>query len=292
LSKFVELIGSQEIFDEIRSTWLRDVEALEKYDVYPATPLQANLVAQSFQEKDSYVMQMKWEITGAVTMDQFQRAVTALKEAHTIFRTRFVPTSAGIYQILTPAADAVIEVSEGNFDEFAAGQLSKGFGPNDAHWFRVGLVKSLESDRFSHFVLTMHHVLYDGWCLQSLLGDLFKALDGEQIRQSPPFKNVVQYVESRDKSEGEKFWKEYLDGWSGPHLFSRVEGSDSPGSFIFHVDQDMDLLAKVASRYHVTVASVSKAAWTLALRTFLQMDDVVFGNVVSGRDMEFPGADR
>jgi hypothetical protein len=239
-------------------------------------------------------MQLKWLIDRPLSVEQVKQATVALMKAHSILRTRFVATSRGVFQVLAPSDDPPVITSERSLEEFSADQLSQGFTPEDRHWFRIGLVESSESpSSFSHILLTIHHVLYDGWCLDSLLDDFFKALDGQVIKESPPFKKVVQYIEGRDKAEAEAFWRTYLEGWSGPHLFNSVEKIEHDcGPLSILISENMQAVAKVASKHQITVATIAKAAWALTLHSILRLDDVVFGNVVSGRDMAFPGADR
>jgi non-ribosomal peptide synthetase component F len=54
----------------------------------------------------------------------------------------------------------------------------------------------------------------------------------------------------------------------------------------------MERLTSAVKRYNVTLAVLTKAAWALTLKAYLQTDDVVFGYVDSGREMAIEGIER
>ena len=88
----------------------------------------------------------------------------------------------------------------------------------------------------------------------------------------------------------QEFWTEYLLGWEGTSLLNLSDPQQSNKPIVF--ETKLGPLSKAASRSQVTITAICKAAWALSLKTLLQTDDVVFGNVVSGRDMDFEGAQR
>lgn len=275
----------------MKSKWLANVSDFTGYEFYPGTPLQSNIVAQSAIDPTSYVLQLKWKVNAPLCLSDVELAASELMKAHSILRTRFVPTSAGIFQILTPSMPMEITVKS-NLEELSAVELDRGFTSDDPQWFRIGLVQQAGSPNCSFIVLTLHHVTYDGWSLDFIVRDLKSALEGGRISASPPFKRVVQFIEGQNKQEAEHFWRGYLKGWAGPPTFSRFSDTQPVKPIVLNVSERLQTLSKVASKHSLTVSTLTKAAWALALRAFLQVEDIVFGNVVSGRDMDFAGAER
>ncbi|KAI8891767.1 hypothetical protein BC833DRAFT_439010, partial [Globomyces pollinis-pini] len=136
--------------------------------VYPATPLQSGMIARTLKDKTAYCNQTIWKISGGVEKEIFKKAISAVVEAHDILRTRFVSTSEGIFQVLQKKLD--VEVQEcTDLQRYCEDDMSKGFSLDDLIWFRVALVK--EDMQFTHLIFTIHHVLYDGWCLDTITND-------------------------------------------------------------------------------------------------------------------------
>jgi Condensation domain len=269
----------EEIVDAIGST---DVEI----DCYPATPLQANLIAQSLTRPDAYVNQLAWTVHQTIPVEEVEKGVLRWMNAHSILRTRFVPTSHGIFQALLQEESYSANIGE-SLTDLCQSEMQIGFRPKDL-WFRMGIVR--KDGIISHLVLTIHHALYDGWCLDRLERDLLASVMGSEPDPSPPFKNVAQYIQAQDADKAQEFWTEYLLGWEGASLLNLSDPQQSNKPIVF--ETKLDPLSAAASRSQVTITAICKAAWALSLKTLLQTDDVVFGNVVSGRDMDFEGAQR
>jgi len=72
--------------------------------------------------------------------------------------------------------------------------------------------------------------------------------------------------------------------------WNRIEVED--GVIYESLDISMERLQAVVSRFQTTLSVLSKAAWAIVLRNFLRKDQVVFGNVVSGRDLPIRDIDK
>jgi NRPS condensation-like uncharacterized protein len=268
-----------------------DVMAIE--DIYPATPLQSAMFAQTMMEPTSYLNQVRWIISYEIDVDMLAKAISQIMEAHSILRTRFVSTSQGIYQVLQKNLLIPLQNIQGDVEEYMQQDIQQGFGILNPVWFRAGLWKSTNH---SELIFTIHHCLYDGWCLDVIYQDLFKAYSGQSIAKSTPFKSLIQYIESQDKKESEDFWTNYLakvEPDSGLSSFSNKNSTQtSAGPFELSFTISKEELSKAASQMHVTLATLIKAAWALTLKLFTQKDLIVFGNIVSGRDLPLNGIQR
>lgn len=136
-------------------------------------------------------------------------------------------------------------------------------------------------------MVTIHHGIYHGWCLPKIQNDLLLAYDSLP-NKATSFRPFVEYIESKDPLEAEIFWTEYLENVVNVQpLCSRS---------VVNVDQNLlpvtmtcsvswTDLSYAARTHQMTVALLAKAAWALTMAMYTQKDDVVFGNVVSGRDV-------
>ncbi|KAJ3307569.1 hypothetical protein HDV04_003117, partial [Boothiomyces sp. JEL0838] len=197
--------ASAEIYEEVEFKYLIQHEEIE--DIYPVTPLQAGLLSNSLQNPSSYVYQLKWILDFEIEHSRLESAFDSLTNAFDIFRTRFLVTSGGMFQVLQKNVKTEIYPIN-DMEEYCSWDLRRGFTVDDSTWFRVGL-GSPETGK-SYLVWTMHHVLYDGWCLNHILNSLFSAYNGNSIAPSVPFKRAIEYIESCDKEETRAFWSNYL----------------------------------------------------------------------------------
>jgi bacitracin synthase 3 len=236
------------------------------------------------------VAQLAWKLTVTTTLPDITAAVANLQSAHSILRTRFVIMGSEIFQICLKETSSPIEITDA-LEPYCSENLHRGFGFPDETWFRVGVITQENSVKF--VVLTIHHALYDGWSRSRIVHDLFASLFGSPIKESVPFKNAVDYICSYDKAAAKKFWNDYLDGveLGTPLKIERPQSgfTDLNPVVKFESTIRMSDLHRIGKLVGVTTATIVKAAWSLTLSMYMQVNDIVIGNVTSGRDIPVKG---
>ncbi|KAL2911255.1 hypothetical protein HK105_209291, partial [Polyrhizophydium stewartii] len=265
-------------------------------DAYPATPLQAGMVAATMQDARAYVNQVPLRATRTVSLESLRGALRAVVQHHAILRTSFVSTVAGgIVQVVRASADAAECVAvAAPLAQHLAADKARGFSLADASWIRAALVCD-PAGSAQHVVVTIHHALYDGWSLPMIMRDLAAALDGHALEPRPAFRTVVDFIAAQDAAATEAFWTQQLVGLEPAQPLSlghsaRTDDEDAP--LAQACSTPMAELQRAAQRAGVTVAVVLKAAWAATLRKFTRSHDVVFGEVLANRDIAVAGADR
>ncbi|KAL2912583.1 hypothetical protein HK105_207891 [Polyrhizophydium stewartii] len=265
-------------------------------DAYPATPLQAGMVAATMQDARAYVNQVPLRATRSVSLESLRGALRAVVQHHAILRTSFVSTVAGgIVQVVRASADAAECVAvAAPLAQHLAADKARGFSLTDASWIRAALVCD-PAGSAQHVVVTIHHALYDGWSLPMIMRDLAAALDGHALEPRPAFRTVVDFIAAQDAAATEAFWTQQLVGLEPAQPLSlghsaRTDDEDAP--LAQACSTPMAELQRAAQRAGVTVAVVLKAAWAATLRKFTRSHDVVFGEVLANRDIAVAGADR
>ena len=167
------------------------------------------------------------------------------------------------------------------------------------------------SDSAQRVVFTNHHVILDGWSMAELcrqFADLHERLGRQSfalVREShlaergraASWQDYVHELGDRDAVELDAHWARILDGYRGS---DRVLPSDAPhgalgeAGRVERVTRDAlgKAVAHTAAAHQVTVSSVVEAAWGIVVAHLTGSDDVVFGKVVSGRDIALPGVER
>ncbi|KAL2915811.1 hypothetical protein HK105_204758, partial [Polyrhizophydium stewartii] len=265
-------------------------------DAYPATPLQAGMVAATMQDARAYANQVPLRATRTVSLESLCGALRAVVQHHAILRTSFASTVAGgIVQVVRASADAAECVAvAAPLAQHLAADKARGFSLADASWIRAALVCD-PAGSAQHVVVTIHHALYDGWSLPMIMRDLVAALDGHALEPRPAFRTVVDFIAAQDAAATEAFWTQQLVGLEPAQPLSlghsaRTDDEDAP--LAQACSTPMAELQRAAQRAGVTVAVVLKAAWAATLRKFTRSHDVVFGEVLANRDIAVGGADR
>ncbi|POR37791.1 Nonribosomal peptide synthetase [Tolypocladium paradoxum] len=150
-------------------------------------------------------------------------------------------------------------------------------------WFLV----EAGGGRQSCLVFRLSHAQYDEICLPMLLRQLSALYEGRPAPQSVPFSAYVGHVLRAAVPASEPYWRELLAG-SAMAVLRPEGGVPVLRSNHFAVDKSVDISSRPRD---VTVATLPTAAWALCLARRLALRDVVFGEVVSGRNIDFPGAD-
>ncbi|KAJ3267666.1 hypothetical protein HDV01_004518, partial [Terramyces sp. JEL0728] len=272
---------------------LKEVQMLVDFSVsidqvYPATALQTGMISLTLQDRSAYFNQVVFKSIESVDIKALQDALVKVIQNHEILRTTFVQTTAGIYQAITEQNVYEMDTTT-DLKSYCIENRARGFTADDQFWFRVCFVQEEEGQ---FIVIAMHHTLYDGWCSGFVLRDLVRVYQGFKLERSPAFKEVIDYQESQDKEAVQKYWVEYLKDAEFdvrlPKMVSLDEKDDSKVQKFFFRNE----IELVSRKYQITVSTLMKAAWALTLKIFTQKDEIVFGNVVSGRDIPIANVEK
>jgi hypothetical protein len=143
-------------------------------------------------------------------------------------------------------------------------------------------------------VLTIHHIVLDGWSVPILLNETFACYTGQHLPAAAPYRRFVTWLADRDLDAARAAWAEVLAGFDTPTLVGPVHKTEpgARGVQSFAVSAQITrALSELARCSHTTVSTVLQAAWAQLLVWLTGQHDVAFGTTVSGRPAEVPGAD-
>ncbi|KAJ3230322.1 GTPase-activating protein [Chytriomyces hyalinus] len=289
-----------EILEEIETDWMNRLD-LEKGQ-YKVAPVLANqvglLLAAKFDPtilNTSYVFKAHHH----VSLEYLERVWRFLASERDILRTTFIESKRGEFYLAireTAQKHVVQEVSMDIHDFLKADKLA-GFPIGSKHWARLTLVRG-NVQQGDYIVLSLHHVIFDGWCLPMYCNDFLSAYcNGPtvgSIIQRPQFSTVLDYVSLKNEAATVQFWRNYLfsstgckDLQMGPKLLSDNEDANIriPSKSAY------DQIQQVSKKCGVTSAAVLKAAFVILLRELMKTNDVIFGELLTGRDIDVKDAD-
>ncbi|KAF3024780.1 nrps [Neopestalotiopsis sp. 37M] len=263
-----------------------DPERVE--DVYPCTPLQEGLMALSAKVTEAYVAQ---RVVGMSSIDVAQKLADAFKIASAdcpILRTRIVQIPGqGLMQVVVKDDFVCPLIQEQSLADFLVADRND---PVDLGkpLVRYAIVPGDEDTGKAHFVLTMHHALYDGWSMPLVVERVNKAYHGETITRPASFQNFIKYLGDMDRKDSETYWRERLDGADG----EQFPALPYPG-YQQQADSLLEHYVSVETRVGgTTVATAILGAWALLVAAYTASNDVVFGETLTGRNAPIPGVEE
>ncbi|KAK5988675.1 Nonribosomal peptide synthase 1 [Cladobotryum mycophilum] len=144
----------------------------------------------------------------------------------------------------------------------------------------------IQSPSRSCLIFRLSHAQYDEICLPIMLNQLSSLYAQKPVQPSAPYSSYVAHVLRQNIPSAVPYWTDLLAGSSlteiNPHIPIKKRNH-------FAIQQTVDISSRPRD---ITIASLPTAAWALTLAQRLSLRDVTFGEVVSGRNIDFPSADR
>ncbi|KAL4916012.1 hypothetical protein BDW62DRAFT_203163 [Aspergillus aurantiobrunneus] len=258
--------------------------AAEIEDVYPCTPLQEGMIALSITSPQAkYATQSVFRIPRAIDSGRLKDAWNTIIRSSPVLRTRIIQSDAGQTLQVVLKRDAVWDHTD-NLESYIDQNIQTGFalgGP----LIRLAIA---ETGSMRHFVLTIHHALYDGWTLPKLYMQVEDAYYGN-ITRSNPFSLFIDHLLKLDTEKADAFWQSKLDGFSAPS-FPSAHTVDNRSTEMKSMRRKIAIAQP--KTVGVTTSAIIKLAWALMISHYSGIDDVVFGQTLAGRNVDIPGIDN
>ncbi|WCS22933.1 amino acid adenylation domain-containing protein [Methylobacterium sp. NMS14P] len=312
-----------------------DTESLA--DLYPLTPLQEGLLfhARLAPEDVAYRNQVRLDLE-PLDADRFARAVRATLERHDVLRTAILAPADGppLQAVLTavplpltrldwtrepssedaPDEDALDEDTldarlAARLAVLAAAERARPFDLARAPLLRLVLVRTGPARH--HLVLTVHHLILDGWSTARLVAEVLARYRGEAPEPvTGRFAHYLAWLARQPRAAAERFWQDALAGLDAPTRLAdtfEAPGTPDPARAVQRRPGEQPpghgevrhrvppaaagrLLAR-ARAAHLTLNTCVQAAWAQLVAARTGQARVAFGTTVAGRPADLPGAE-
>ncbi|PBC41070.1 non-ribosomal peptide synthetase [Rhodococcus sp. ACPA4] len=253
----------------------------------------------------AYNIPFSIRITGNVSVDALEAALSDVIARHEALRTVYVDDADGPVQIIRARADVNLAVEQctGSADTTVDEFTGRRFDLSADLPLRALLVR--EGPDVHRLVVVIHHIAFDGWSLTPFAADFVAAYSARAVGDSPVFMPLdVQYADYAlwqhtvlgDAHDPEsvvsrelKFWTAAMAGAPDELRLpkDRPRGSESTtavGSVPVILDSDAGRRIGVLARdTGTTQFMVLHAMFALVLARLGATDDVVIGTPVAGR---------
>ncbi|EOA83000.1 uncharacterized protein SETTUDRAFT_141443 [Exserohilum turcica Et28A] len=262
--------------------------------IMPCTPLQEAMLAETRSNPTAYCNCIEVELSVGYTYDQIRDALLLLAQDTEILRTGFY-TDAQHGTIFSQVVWN--ELLDSQIREVA--NFSREYSlQHDDDFLRPFSVQIVLQSQRPRLLFHMHHALYDGWSFDLLLHDLDKRLRGEVSLARPSFREVVSYYTDYQRSgtdvEPKKFWTALLDDYI-PTTLPNYHGKLVQNPAVCRASGKSNVsrgkLFKCARELGINPQVYFQAATAYILSLYSGVNDVVLGNVTSGRTIPVSGVE-
>ncbi|KAI4864703.1 non-ribosomal peptide synthase [Hypoxylon rubiginosum] len=265
-----------------------DVDPEKIEDIYPCTPLQEGLMALSAKVSEAYVAQRVVELADETAARGLAKAFELASRDCAILRTRIVQVPGhGLMQVVVKDDFNCKWLSGSSLSNYLVQDRSDPVQLGSP-LVRYGVVINEQDTGKYHFVLTMHHALYDGWSMPLVVERVNRAYNNLSTERPADFKHFISYLSGMNREESEAYWRERLEGANGEQF--------PPLPYSGYQQQADSLLEHYVHTGKpttgITLATIIRGAWSLLVSNYMATNDVVFGETLTGRNAPILGVEQ
>lgn len=261
-------------------------------DIVQATSTQASFVTTGLLEGRGNTNYMLFELIGHIDQAKIEMACRQLVARHPILRTVFVAHQRYLWQVVLDNLD--LEFTTHRCAKWRQGHLARRLIKSDqAKPVRLGQTyvrfEYLNGGKSgSLLIMRISHAQYDGMSIPVLFEDLcalYEDLGNDSDAQilRPAFVDFARASHDSNARGAKDYWRHLLEG----SQMTNIVAHRTPP----HHRCRVTTLARevsVADMKDFTFANIAKASWALVLNEAAMSNDVVFGHLISGRNICLP----
>jgi amino acid adenylation domain-containing protein len=256
-------------------------------DVLPVTEPQERDVVATVSAPRSALQYNMLYLNKDIDIEKLVVSFNELISSHPILRTVFVQESDRTLQVVLE--NLVVSASEHktdeSVDEYCKKLAKKDIEVDSSFEFgksSLGLF-TIQGAEENGFMIRISHAQYDGISFPEILRQLELQYQDKEITPSPPFSAFIQY-QSDARLDNITYWRDMLQG-SRLTLLPLSE----PSTKTKFIKKAVDTSTRSPD---TTMATLLTASWARVLAQHLNIQDITFGGVVSGRTVDVPDIDK
>ena len=264
----------------------------EVEEILETTDFQALAVTSGLLKSRGWLNYICFEFKNNIDTAQLEIACRKLVEHHPILRTVFIPQGGKVFQIVLKSI--LVKFQHIDARQNTLETLKLVIDTDIARDFHFGevIVRFLLVQRGSAewlLMMRISHAQYDGVSKPILVGDLKAAYSGKKLTSTPSFSRFIHSTRSQKTPQAEDFWRRLLRGSSMTNILT-----ESAPSYQNLMNRVVRRNIPSSSRNASTIAfnTLLTAGWAIVLGEMSGKEDVVFGQLISGRNLALDGIER
>lgn len=264
-------------------------------DIYPCTPLQTAMIAESMQYHETYWNEIELVANAGVASEQIVDGLASLAQRNEILRTGFAMKGSEFVSVLFKEFDHDKIALTNSLEPEQCRQRHE-HGSLLSTW-KAQISPSTRPEEGSRILFYIHHAVYDGWSFDMLLSDLSDSVQGLSPPTRPPFRHVTEFFISRDDQATDmarKYWADHFHGWNRPSFPKLVDTINETR----HTLSSRNVLGVPPSKVVSAAAIIGCSPQVFFQASLAQIwsgimgtPDVVMGTVTSGRTIPVAGVE-
>ncbi|RXJ69818.1 hypothetical protein CS022_23660 [Veronia nyctiphanis] len=281
-------------------------------NVYLATGVQREILYFNRVDPDFQIDQFITKISGEIEISTYMQSWQVCVDKYDVLRAGFTDRDmlGELNQVVFANVDLPVTVDDWrekrlNTNDLQATLLNvvlkdrtTPFSESKPPMFRLRLIQTEENSWYQ--VFTFNHVLFDGWSLNILLGDvmetyftLIKGCAPSPVKSSfEPFTCYLQ--RTFDKSSSSEFWSNYLKGAPMNQRLAKEEVPEISlqketrmrGVYDLFTQEETTQIRQFTETQKFTVNQLMQLAWITTLAEKMGVDDAVIGTTMTDRPGE------
>jgi amino acid adenylation domain-containing protein len=261
-------------------------------DIYPLRPLQ-QLAVEGTVDLPRYSLRYELiKFATPIDRSKLAQACQELVARNEVLRTVFVlddDKNLGVVlsSLEVPYSEIAVPESE-DMNSYVHNWVQKDIEAPKPHGssFVAFTLFTSSTTGASTLSFRISHAQYDEICLPTLFAQLSSLYGGNEVPETEPYTKHVNHVVLQNIPLSIPYWQNLLSGSQMSVLKPSIPLTHRKAADIY---LEFDISARPAN---ITIGSLPTAAWALVLARRLATRDVVFGEVVTGRNIGVPNADR
>ena len=305
-----EVVYVNELSSEILSD--ADIDIIEeRFDInteveriYKLSPMQEGMLFLHLTDKNStkYLIQNSIIFEQKLDNEKVSNAFKKVVNKYSVLRSKFIASTRVPLQVILKKYDLdaqYVDKTDENYSEISIRNISE----NDfirtfdlSTELPIRLTNVEYADK-SVLIWSIHHIVVDGWSvyiLQKDFVDFYRNIATEDInpKRTLFYENYINWLSQKNYYVAEKYWEKVLNGATVTSIKPVEKISEAYVVNDVSTDIDSSLQTKIvecAAENGVTISTVMKSAFAIFLKIFANTNDVIFGEVISGRNSNLEG---
>ncbi|KAF2449195.1 nonribosomal peptide synthetase-like protein [Karstenula rhodostoma CBS 690.94] len=260
-------------------------------DIYPTRPLQKVAVDGTVQLPRYSLRYELIKFDASVDKTKLAQSCQEVVARNEVLRTVFVEYEGRCLGVVLDSLEAPFqEISvpeDSDSDEFIRTWINTDIEapkPYGSSFVSFTLFPH-HNDNFT-LAFRISHAQYDEMCLPILFAQLSALYSDSTVPETLPFTHHVNHVAQHSIPTSIPYWRDLLQSSHLSVLRPNIPLTTRTSTSIY---REFDISSRPK---HITIGSLPTAAWAIVLARRLNTHDVVFGEVVTGRNLGVAGADR
>ncbi|KAL4928191.1 uncharacterized protein BDV17DRAFT_291936 [Aspergillus undulatus] len=263
----------------------------EIIDAAPTTDLQSLAIATSLRASRDLMAYVSIDGQGSVNIARWKASCIELTKHHDILRTAYVSYEGRFVQVvLREYIPGVTHYQTDSVEDFSKELIAKDMHrpPRLGQPFLEFAIITSHKENQHRILFRLSHAEYDAIALSYFVNTLQEIYQRQAVTEFVNFPRHVSNLANQNMSASREYWRALLAGSSMTEISTKSQTRRLPSRQIYHDARRVSIKSLPAG---ITLSTIVRAAWAYTLAHHASTPDVIFGEVVSGRNGD-PSAEK